>query len=157
MLVRQNADNPATAQQLNRFAETFAALKDFHAKSTAGFTNVSIDVRIANALINGRGPLPAREMREQSGAKLPGADVTQEHDERLLLPEKIFDVLEVFQAHALQDFFHRHSGELHAAKQIRSQPSKMLGHDPTHLFFGKFVAESDTDIVQSQPSVVRQE
>ena len=83
--------------------------------------------------------------------------MTDEQDKRLLLPETIFDVLKVFHAYALQDFFHRHAGKLHAAKQIRSQLSKMPSHDPAHLCFGKLVAESDAHISQSQLPVLRQE
>src|SRR4029077_17405589 len=135
----------------------FAALKDLQTKSAAGLPNVPINVPIADALINGRGPLSMREMRKQSGAKLPGTDVTHAQDERLLLPETVFDELEVFQAYALQDFFHRHAGKLHAAKQIRSQPSKMPSHNPAHLCFGKFVAKSDAYISQSKFPVLRQE
>ena len=115
-----------------------------------------INVWIADALVNSRGPLSVREMRKQLAAKLPGTDVTQAQDERLLLPETIFGVLEVFQAHALQDLFHRHAGELHAAEQIRSQSLKMPANDPAHLLFGKLVAESDAHITQSQLAVVRQ-
>ena len=83
--------------------------------------------------------------------------MAQEQDEWLLLPKTIFDMLEVFQAHALENFFHRHAGELHAAEQIRSQQLKMPAHDPAHLFFGKLVAESDIDIPQGQLSVMRQD
>ena len=83
--------------------------------------------------------------------------MTDEQDKRLLLPETVFDEFEVFQAYALQDFFHRHAGKLHAAKQIRSQPSKMPAHDPAHLCLGKFVAKSDAHISQSKFPVLRQE
>src|SRR2546421_12241745 len=93
----------------------------------------------------------------KSGAKLPGTDVTHAQDERLLLPETVFDEFEVFQAYAFQDLFDRRPGELHAAKQIRSQQSKMPAHDPAHLCFGKFVAKSDMHILQSQLPVLRQE
>ena len=119
-MIDENTDGAAASQQLNHFAETFAPLKDLEAKSAACLPNVSIDMRIADALVNSRGPLSVREMREQLAAKLPGTDVTQAQDERLLLQETIFDILEVFQAHALQDLFHRHAGELHAAEQVRS-------------------------------------
>src|SRR5207253_10412075 len=108
-------------------------------------------------LVNRRGPLSVREMRKQSGAKLPRTNMAQAQDEWLLLPETILGLLEVFQAHAFQDLFHRHAGELHAAEQIRSQGSKMPAHDPAHVYFGKFVAESDAHIAQSQLSIVRQD
>jgi len=98
-----------------------------------------------------------REMREQSRAKLPGTNMAQEQHERLLLPETMFDVFKVFQAHPLENFFRRHASELHATEQVRSQLFKMSAHDPAHLFLGKFVPESDMDIAQSQLSVVRQD
>src|SRR5438067_8772177 len=51
MLVHQNADAAATAQQLDRFSETFAALKDFQTKLAARLPNVPIDVWITDALV----------------------------------------------------------------------------------------------------------
>src|SRR5438046_6410385 len=131
MLVHQNADAAATAQQLDRFSETFAALKDFQTKLAARLPNVPIDVWITDALVNGRSALPVREMREQSRAKLPGTNMAQEQHERLLLPETMFDVFKVFQAHPLENFFRRHAGELHAAEQVRSQLFKMRSEEHT--------------------------
>ena len=57
---------------------------------------------------------------------------------------------------ALQNFFHRHSGELHTAKQVRAEQLKMAADDPPHLSFWKFTAESDSYIPQSQLSILRQ-
>ena len=82
--------------------------------------------------------------------------MAQEEHERLLLPETIFDVFKIFQPHPLENFFYRQAVELHAAEQIRPQLFKMPPPDPAHPFFGKFIAESGTDIAQSQLSILRQ-
>src|SRR5207253_10598428 len=55
VLIDENTDGAAASQQLNHFAETFAPLKDLEAKSAACLPNVSIDMRIADALVNSRG------------------------------------------------------------------------------------------------------
>ena len=83
--------------------------------------------------------------------------MAQEEHERLLLPETIFDVFKIFQLYPLENFFHRHAVELHATEQVRPQLFKMPLHDPAHLFLGKFIAESDMDIAQSQLSIMWQD
>src|SRR3954447_5024751 len=93
----------------------------------------------------------------QSSAKFPGPDVAEAEDEGLLLSETIFDMLEMFQTNALENFFHRHAGELHATKQIGAELLKMSPHYPAQLFFRELVAESDPDIAQRQLAVVRQD
>ena len=75
MLIHQNPDATATAQQFNRFGEPFAALKNLKTESAAHFANMAIDMWIADALINRGGAVTAEEIREQSSAKLPGTDV----------------------------------------------------------------------------------
>ena len=62
MLIHQNPDPAAAAEQFNRFAKPFAALKNLKTKSAAGFANMTIDVRIADALINRRGSADRAEM-----------------------------------------------------------------------------------------------
>jgi hypothetical protein len=149
VLIHENTDAAAAAQQLNRFAETFAPLKNLEAKSAARFANVSIDMRIADPLVNGRGPLSARKMREIA-CKTPRNQCGSGIGRTAAFVRKQFSTCSKFsRAHALQNFFHRHAGELHAAKQIRSEPLKMSAHDPAHLFFRKLVAESDAHIAQT--------
>src|SRR5438046_9536717 len=100
MLVHQNADAAATAQQLDRFSETFAALKDFQTKLAARLPNVPIDVWITDALVNGRSAMTVREMREQSSAKLPGTIMDQEKHERMLLARQMIVIYTVYHVYA---------------------------------------------------------
>ena len=156
MLIHQNSNATALAQELNRFPKTFAPFENFEAEPAARFANMSIDVRITDPLVDGCGWLAARKMR-QSRAKFPGTDVAEAENERLLLSETIFDMLEMFQTNTVENFFHRHAGELHATKEIGAELLKMSPHYPAQLFSRELVAESDPDITQRQLSVVRQD
>ena len=75
MLIHQNSNATAMAEQFNRFAEPFAALKNLQPKSASYFSNMTIDMRIADTLIDRGGAVTAQEMWEQSSANLPGTDV----------------------------------------------------------------------------------
>ena len=53
VLVAQNSDAAAVAQQLDSLPKALAAFKNFKAKTTAGSTHVPINKRILQPLING--------------------------------------------------------------------------------------------------------
>jgi len=102
------------------------------------------------ALINGRGPLSVREI-DKSVQNSQEPNVTDEQRRNgFLLPETVFRRVRVFQAYASKIFSIGMRVNFNAAKQIRSQPSKMPGKIRRISDFGKVRRQSDAHISQSK-------
>ena len=82
MLIAQNADQPAAAQQLDGAMESFAAIEQFHSGATAHAPDVRVDVAIAELLINGAvadvTDVVGKKLREQ----FPIAQMTKNKNDR---------------------------------------------------------------------------
>src|SRR5437762_20211 len=77
MLVTENSDAAAVAQQLDGFTKTLATFKGLETKTSSGTANVPVDERVYKPLINGRFAIfrnaSVRYLREISQATVPAS------------------------------------------------------------------------------------
>src|SRR5213078_4823391 len=81
MLVAQDSDHAAAAQEPNRFLKTFAPIEELHAKTGALLPNESIEMPVAEFLINRAQAGAAEIVRHDLRKQFPVAEVTErDHD-----------------------------------------------------------------------------
>src|SRR6266851_8971861 len=156
MLIAQDANRPAAAQQFDRAMKSFAAIEQLHAGPAANFPHVRVNEAISELLINGAvadvTDQPRQDLREQ----FPIAQMTEHKDDRLTGLQFAVNRIDIFDFNLPRHFFERHCADLQTANQIAAQLLKMTAHETAHLARRFFIAEGNAQIAQSKPAITSQ-
>jgi hypothetical protein len=157
MLIAQNAEPAAAAQELSRLSESFAALKQLHACAATLPAHVFVDALVAETLVYGAHLGVSEERREQVRDRFPIREMTEHNDCRpISVPvcdrDRLVVDLDTF-AHRVE----RHAGHLDSAKQIRPEVLEMTADEPSRFARRFLVGKGDLDIAPREPAIVRQE
>ena len=128
VLIAQNADHPAAAEQTNRLGEASTTIEQFHAETRALAPNEFVDAAIAQFLEDGSEPDEAEMMRQNLREQFPIPEMAQRQHHRSARAQMPVHLLGAFCRHERRDLLQRHRIELYPSEQIRAQPLKMPAH-----------------------------
>ena len=81
VLIAQNSDHAAPAKEFYRFLETFTPVKELDPKTGALLPHKSIEIRIAELLVDRAQPGIAKVRRQDLGKQFPITEMTKrDHD-----------------------------------------------------------------------------
>ena len=146
MLVAQNADRPAAAQQFDGAMESFAAVKQFHSGASSHTADVRIDVAVTELLINRAVSNITDVVGEKLREQFPVAQMTENEHHRSAIAQLAMHRLDVFDLNVPNHFLHRHRAQFYAAKKVCSQTLKVQTHKPTHFAGSFFRVESNCQV-----------
>ncbi len=153
MLIAQDPDRAAAAEQLDRFMETFVAIEKFDAGAPTQRANVFVDVTIFQRLINGAVAHVTDGGGEHLRLQFPVSDVAQDKNYRPAAAQLAMSSIRIFNPHIRAHLLERHRCQFQSRKKIGAEPLKMPTHKAPHLARRFFRAECDVDVAKSEPSI----
>src|SRR5207249_10635095 len=153
MLIRQNADASAGAQQLDHRLKSVVAIEQFQSRLTAGPPHMLVNETVAQPLVYTRISNKPNEFRHQLREHFPRSEVTQNEHHRNACAKFPRHRLDIFDFDALEDFLWRHLRQLCAAKQVRTEPPEMSAHKLTQFARRLFIRKRDLKVAGCQTPI----
>ena len=116
MLVGQNTNTAAGAQQIDYRLKSLLAIEQFQASLATCPTHMRVNEPIAKFLINTRIPHVADEFRHQLREQFPDSKMTQNEYHRNASAKFPVHRLNIVNRNAPQNFLRRHRGEFNAGR-----------------------------------------
>ena len=146
MLVAQNADPAARAQQFDHWLESVFAIKKLQTGTATCAAHMGVDEAIAKLLIYARISNITHKLWHQLRKQFPSGEMTQNEDHRNAGAKSSIHGLDVFDCDSTQDFFRRHRAELDTAQKVRAQLLKMATDKTAQLRRRLFTSERDGNV-----------
>ena len=152
VLIHEDAEGAAIANELAAFDEAGFAFEEFEAEASAIAADFGIDEGITEGLED-RADGAMEIERGRLGEHFPAAEVTDGHDEAAAGGIAIEDGLEAFDGDHGLDFFLGERGEFDTGEEIGAEGGEVFTGEGAQLFGGKFFGESDGEIMENEASV----
>ena len=153
MLIRQNADAAAGAEQIDDWLESGLAIEQFQARLAARPPNMLVNVRIAKFLINARVSYKPDKVRHQLRKQFPCSQMAQHEHHGNTHAKFAGHRLNIFNRNAFEDLLRRHCREFYAAEQVSPKELKVPAYETTQFARRLFVAKGNRDIALCQPPI----
>src|SRR5207245_362417 len=156
MLITQNSNRAATAQQLDCFMKTFVAIEKFNASTSTQYAHVFVDVTILQRLIDRAVPHVTDRHGKTQGLQLPIPDVAQNKDDWPTAAQFAVRRVCIVDSNIRARFVQWHRGQFQSTDKICAQSLKMTPDKPSHLAPRFFFAERDLNVAKSKAPVLSQ-
>jgi hypothetical protein len=154
MLVGQNTDAAAGAQQIDHRLKSLLAIEQFQASLAACPTHMRVNEAIAKFLIDTRIPHVADEFGHQLREQFPNSEMTQNEHYRNATAKFPVHRLDIVNRNTPEDFLWRHRGEFNATEKVSAESLEMAADKPTHFSRGLFIGKCNGNITVRQASII---
>jgi hypothetical protein len=120
VLIAQNSDRAAIAQQLERFLKTFSAVEHFDPGPSTQFSHMFVNEAVAKSLIDCAVSDVADKSWQDLRAEFPVAEMTQDQHNRTPGAQVSMYDIQIFDLNMPLYFLERRYPEFNAAQKVRA-------------------------------------
>ena len=154
VLVAQNSDRTAAAQQFTRAIEPVLTIEHLYFGARATLANIGVDPAVAQLLVNRRVPHVSEVFRQEQRKQFPVPHVAEREDDAPAGGQLARHGFQVFDGRELIDFFERHSADADAAKQVCAESLELFANERANFIGRLLVPEGNRQVMPRKTPVL---